>query len=475
MEVLVIAVLVLVVIFLFFVVKSKNRLLENNEIVFHKKESILTNKLTQKEVSEKELLNSISQLQEQITELQTKTNNFSDKNNSLQEEISKLQLHIDELSKYQTILDANEYASQILAKARDEVYIILTSANQEYETNTKAAAKLYDDAKKETKDLRDNVKSEYEITLNRGETILKNAALESRTIIEKATKKAEEIAGEAYQIKLNADKYESIVKAMKNIIEGYGDQYLIPTYSLLDDLAEEFGYTEAGQKLSLAREYSKMMVKNGTAAKCDYVEKHRRETAIQFVLDAFNGKVDSILSKVKKDNYGTLQQKINDAFEIVNMNGTAFRNAVITTEFLNSRLEELKWAIVAQELKWKEQEEQRRIKEQLREEERARREYEKAIQEAQKNEETLKKLIEKAQREIEQANEEQKLKYEEQLNNLEQKLKEAEEISCRGLPFRRGSCENCMASRKRKPLQQRYFIINTPFCKSNKQLLKIPR
>ncbi len=38
---------------------------------------------------------------------------------------------------------------------------------------------------------------------------------------------------------------------MKNIIEGYGDKYLIPTFSLLDDLAEEFGHTEAGEKLKV--------------------------------------------------------------------------------------------------------------------------------------------------------------------------------------------------------------------------------
>ncbi len=47
----------------------------------------------------------------------------------------------------------------------------------------------------------------------------------------------------------NASEYTKTVKAMKNIIEGYGDRYLMPTYSLLDDLADEFGYTEAGEKV----------------------------------------------------------------------------------------------------------------------------------------------------------------------------------------------------------------------------------
>ena len=34
---------------------------------------------------------------------------------------------------------------------------------------------------------------------------------------------------------------------MRNVIEGYGDRYLIPTHSLLDDLAVEFGYDAGGQ------------------------------------------------------------------------------------------------------------------------------------------------------------------------------------------------------------------------------------
>ena len=175
------------------------------------------------------------------------------------------------------------------------------------------------------------------------------------------------------------------------------------------------------------------MINNRTSAKCDYVEANRKEIAINFILDAFNGKVDSILSKVKKDNYGTLEQKIKDAYQVVNNNGKAFRNAVITEEYLNARIDELKWAVITQELKWQEQEEQRRIKEQIREEEKARREYEKAIREAQKEEETLKKLIEKAQKEVSQANDEQKSKFEEKLRELEEKLKLAEDKNQRAI------------------------------------------
>src|SRR5690606_5089023 len=104
---------------------------------------------------------------------------------------------------------------------------------------------------------------------------LNNATLEARKIIENAQNKAIQIGGDAYKALQNSEEFRKTALAMKNIIEGYGDEYLIPTYSLLDDLADEFNHTEAGEKLRLARERSRLMIKNGTAAKCDYVETNR--------------------------------------------------------------------------------------------------------------------------------------------------------------------------------------------------------
>jgi len=198
-------------------------------------------------------------------------------------------------------------------------------------------------------------------------------------------------------------------------------------------LAEDFGHTQAGQNLRNARERSKLMIQNGTAATCDYVEASRRDTAVSFVIDAFNGKVDSILSRVRSDNAGTLEQQIRDAFTLVNFNGKAFRQARITEEYLAARLDELKWAAVAQQLKLEEREEQQRIKEQMREEAKARREYERAMREAAKEEDLLRKAMEKAQQQIAHATAEQKAKYEQQLAELELKLKEAEERNQRAI------------------------------------------
>jgi phage-related minor tail protein len=168
------------------------------------------------------------------------------------------------------------------------------------------------------------------------------------------------------------------------------------------------------------------MVEDGAAASCDYAIEGRRQTAIRFVVDAFNGKVDGILSRLRNDNIGTLEQEIRDAFKMVNLNGEAFRNAKILEPYLAARIEELRWGAAVIELKRKEREEQRRIQEQIREEEKARREYEKAIQEAAKEEAAIKRALEKAQAEMAKANDQERAKYEQEMSELQRRLAEAE-------------------------------------------------
>lgn len=226
--------------------------------------------------------------------------------------------------------------------------------------------------------------------------------------------------------------YENSIKAIRNKIKGYGEEYFKPTFSLIDKLAEEYGYTEAGQELRNERENIRQLIKKGLAADCDYVEISRKNTAINFVLDAFNGKVESILTRIKIDNFGKLEQEIKDAYSLVNLNGDAFRSAKITKEYLNSRLRELELSVQVFLLREKEKEEQKQLKEQMREEEKARREYEKAIRDAELEEARNQKALEKAMKEYENImatkSEEEKQKYAEKIAELEKKLEEAHQL-----------------------------------------------
>lgn len=337
-------------------------------------------------------------------------------------EINNLSGKVADLSKYQSIIDVEAECENLRAAAKNEAEAIKQSAHSEAASD-KAAARASREAARMA---REKAETAAKQTLSLADE-------QAKSIVADAEAKAREIAGDAYEAKQKADTLQDTIVSLKNIINGYGDEWLKPTYSLLDELAEDFGYTEAGQNLDKARKASALMVRHGQAGICDYAVEGRRRTAINFVVDAFNGKVDSILSKTKKDNYGKLEREIIDAFNLVNMNGEAFRNARISENYLKARLEELKWAVVCHELKVQQQEEQRRIREQMREEEKARREYERAQKEAQKEEAMLRKAMEKAQAALEKATAEQRANYESQLSDLQQKLTEAEEKNQRAL------------------------------------------
>lgn len=347
--------------------------------------------------------------------------------------IAELETDNARLSKWQIVEDADGKARELLAVAKSDFDNTSIQAKQLREQATNEASYLVSSARTEAITVTSEARQKAKELKDEATRALDSATVQAGKIIDTANKKAEEIAGSAYQAMKNADQLEKTAKAMKNIIEGYGDEYLVPGHSMLDDLAEEFGFTEAGIELKNARERSRLMVSNGTAATCEYAEAKRKDTAINFVIDAFNGKVDSILSRVKNDNAGKLEQEIRDAFTLVNHNGKAFREAQICPGYLSSRIDELKWAAVAQQIKLEEREEQRRIKEQIREEEKARRDYERAIREAAKDEDLLKKAMEKAQAQLVQASEEQKAKYEKQLGDLAERLRIAEEKNQRAL------------------------------------------
>lgn len=322
-----------------------------------------------------------------------------------------LQKRIDSLSRFVAIEDAEAHARALVEQSRIEAEAIVS-----------AASVVKNETQQFSKERR-----------QLAESLLADANAQASKIILDARTAAECIAGDAYRALREVDALQETAKAMKNVIEGYGDRYLKPTYSLLDELAELYSFDEAGKQLKMARERTKIMVDGGRAGACEYVEAVRRSTAIHFVVDAFNGKVDTILARSKQINHGTLEQQIKDAFALVNSNGTAFRNARITDEFLNARLDELRWATAVMLLRDREREEQRTIRDRIREEERVRKEIDRAMKEAAKEEEMLDKAMARVRTQVAKANDEQRAVYEEQLLILEQRLMEAEAKSQRAL------------------------------------------
>lgn len=323
-----------------------------------------------------------------------------------------------ELTKrFRSVINADDEAEKIQAYASE--YAEETRANAAEE-----ARKIIAEAKKQAETIQ-RQHADMQAAVN---SVLHHARQEAASLLASARQQANAMTAEVGQKLHDAIDYEKAVKALRNKIEGYGDEYLLPPQALLDQLAEDFGFDEAGQALKRAREHSRLLVKTAAAATCEYAETFRRTTAIAFVLDAFNGKVDSILARMKHDNAGKLMQEAKDAFALVNANGKAFRDARILPEYLLARLEEIKWGAVALELREKAREEQRAIKEQMREEERARREYERALREAGKEEEKARLALEKARLAYAQAeNDAARQKLEERIKEFEEQLSRAKE------------------------------------------------
>ncbi|KQT35974.1 hypothetical protein ASG22_00480 [Chryseobacterium sp. Leaf405] len=354
--------------------------------------------------------------------LRTDFSNLQIDKRAVDEKNIQLKNHNDILSKYQDIINVQVECEYLLKKAEKESLKLTERAQLEL-----------DNAQLQAKESRRMTREYTEKRTREVELLYDNAVRESQRIIDNAENRAESIGGDAYRSLREANEIAERIKAMKNVIEGYGNEYIVPIYTLLDDLAEDFSHKEAGENLKKLRQNNKLMIVSRQAGICEYMDEYRRNIAIDFVIDAYNGKIETILSTVKKDNYGILKQKMDDAFQLVNFNGEAFRKARISTIYHEARLEELKWAVVAQELRSQEQEEQRQIREQIREEEKARKEFEKAIKDAEKEELTLKRLIEKAESQVSRANEEQKLLFQQKLEELQNKLELAEEKNQRAI------------------------------------------
>jgi hypothetical protein len=149
---------------------------------------------------------------------------------------------------------------------------------------------------------------------------VESAILLYKETVEQARIRADELLKSAHEQLPHAIETINRAQAMQNSIEVYGDKYIVPGYSIFDELAYSYSFDESGRQLKLAREKTRIMIKNRQAAECDF-EKNRRDTAITFVIDAFNGKVDSLLASAKTGNASTLIQKIKDAYMLVNMLG----------------------------------------------------------------------------------------------------------------------------------------------------------
>jgi cell division protein FtsL len=81
-------------------------------------------------------------------------------------------------------------------------------------------------------------------------------------------KTIQDAEGEALKIK-------KTIQAIKNIINGYGNEYLIPSHSVLDDLAQEYNHKQAGKDLKETRKLIRQSIRNQQTTFSDYRHKSK--------------------------------------------------------------------------------------------------------------------------------------------------------------------------------------------------------
>lgn len=214
-------------------------------------------------------------LKKELLKKDTKIAALTSENNQLKTDLSKLQTdkmnlsrklaevlqHNDALRKYQDIIDVKVECEYLLQKAQRDSLKLKTKAELELT-----------DAQDQAREMRRNVKELTEKKSREIELLYENAVNEAMRIVENAEMKAESIGGDAYRSLREADQIAERIKAMKNVIKGYGNEYLIPTYTLLDELAEDFSHKEAGENLKKLRQNNKLMIISRQAGICDYVD-----------------------------------------------------------------------------------------------------------------------------------------------------------------------------------------------------------
>lgn len=182
----------------------------------------------------------------------------------LNEIVDSLTREVESLSKYKNVRDANQQLDlarlDIKKQIRDaENYIssIRNQANSDVENILSGAAidaqRTIELAQSEAETLLREISADVKAKSENAEEILGEANRQAEAIIKMAEDKAEQIAGDAYLALNEANRLQSVIEALKNKIDGYGDKYVLPTYGLLDQLAELYSYEDAGEQLRLAR------------------------------------------------------------------------------------------------------------------------------------------------------------------------------------------------------------------------------
>lgn len=146
---------------------------------------------------------------------------------------------------------------------------------------------------------------------------------------------------------------------------------------------------------------------------------------VKLMLSAFNIECDYLIGKVAPGNFPRTLERIEKLANTIEKSAATFECG-FNIDYVELKYEECRLQYQYSLKKKEEQEEQRLIREQMREEQKARQEYEKALAEAEKEERIYREMLERAKEQLAQATDEERLVAEQRIADLEKQLAEAE-------------------------------------------------
>lgn len=225
-----------------------------------------------------------------------------------------------------------------------------------------------------------------------------------------------------------ADKNAQVVQDLKKQAQALRKEIKIANSELVvaeSNVFVDYNITSAEykDKLSLSELKEKDLIKENNAVIATATStKSVINSNIKQIIRCFNSESSSIIKSVTVKNVDTLRNRLVKSFEMLNK---IYRvdGVELTKEFLELKLEQLNLMYSYQITLANEKEEQKAIREQMLEEEKARREIEKEKAKIEKEEQQFKKEIDKLMAYLHKAQDIEKQLYIDKIQELEEKLK----------------------------------------------------
>lgn len=252
-----------------------------------------------------------------------------------------------------------------------------------------------------------------------------NNLLEKQDFVDDMLSKKDDIQKEA---DIYAQKFESTKEDMQQEINKYKDKLK----SIKEDIYFEYIETdeyedltseEVGNELSILRLEQKELVKDDNALdiNIDGTKSHINNLSKK-ILRSFNNESEQIILKVTEKNIETSRNRLIKSFEQINKL-YAKDGIQITTDYLNSKLEEMTLVYNYELKKEQEKEIQRAIKEQMVEEEKVRKEVDNEKKKIEKEEKQFKGEVDKLMKYLQKTDDDiEKTLYADKIRELEEKI-----------------------------------------------------